>query len=308
MIPDVNNDAIAYLNGQYLRLGDAHVSVLDRGFIFGDGIYDVVPAYGGRPFRQAEHLARLERSMAAIGLANPLERSAWETIIEQLIQRSGLSDCMVYMQVTRGVARRDHAFPAGVSPTVFCMVSPFKRPDATLREGGLSAIGIPDERWLRCDIKSVSLLGNVLARQAAVEAGVDDVIQFRDGRLTEASAANIWVAKGGVLVAPLRDNFILEGIRYGLIEELAGQCGIPFESRAISADEVAAADELMLTSATKEILPITRYNHEAVGDGRPGPIYMRLRKAYDDAIAAATAGVACGPASDAPLNAGDTPV
>jgi len=292
MIPDVDPNAVAYLNGEYIRLADARVSVLDRGFIFGDGIYDVVPAYGGRPFRMAEHLARLDRSMDAIGLASPMARADWEAIIHELIRCSGLGDCMVYMQVTRGVARRDHAFPAGVQPTVFCMVSPFKRPDAALRERGLSAIGIPDERWQRCDIKAISLLGNVLARQAAVEAGVDDVIQFRDGKLTEASAANIWVAKGGTLVAPLRDRYILEGIRYSLIEALAVQCGIPFESRPVNADEVASADELMLTSATKEILPITRYNHQPVGDGQPGPVYTRLRAAYDDAIAAIEAGTA----------------
>lgn len=285
MIPDVNPDSVAYLNGQYVRLADAKVPVLDRGFIFGDGIYDVVPAYAGRPFRMVEHLARLERSMAAIGLADPYDRAAWKDIVHTLIQRSGLGDCMVYMQVTRGVARRDHAFPKGVEPTVFCMVSPFKRPDATLREKGLSAIGIPDHRWLRCDIKAISLLGNVLARQAAVEAGVDDVIQFRDGRLTEASAANIWVVRQGTLLAPVRDHFILEGIRYGFMEELAQDCGIPFEARSISADEVATADELLLTSATKEVLPITRYNDKAVGDGRPGPVYARLRQAYDQVIA-----------------------
>src|SRR5690606_11767486 len=195
MIPNVDNDSLVYLNGAYVRLGDAKVSVLDRGFIFGDGIYDVVPAYSGRPFRMEGHLARLERSMAAIGIRCGRTRADWEDIVKGLIACSGLGGCMVYIQVTRGVARRDHAFPEGVEPAVFCMVSPFRRPDAALREQGLSAIGIPDQRWLRCDIKSVSLLGNVLARQAAVEAGVDDVIQFRDGWLSEGSAANNWVVK-----------------------------------------------------------------------------------------------------------------
>lgn len=286
MIPNVDNDSLVYLNGDYVRLGDAKVSVLDRGFIFGDGIYDVVPAYAGKPFRMDGHLARLERSMAAIGIRCGLGRADWEGIVRQLIDRSGLGDCMVYIQVTRGVARRDHGFPEGVEPTVFCMVSPFKRPDATLREEGLSAIGIPDQRWLRCDIKSVSLLGNVLARQAAVEAGVDDAIQFRDGLLSEGSAANIWVVKDGTLLAPPRDNLILEGIRYGLMEELARDTGTPFVARPIAQAEVASADELLLTSATKEVLPITRYDGRPVGDGRPGPVYARLRAAYDAVIAA----------------------
>ncbi|MFA7668498.1 MAG: D-amino acid aminotransferase [Burkholderiaceae bacterium] len=288
MIPDVDNDAIVYLNGEYRRLAEAQVSVLDRGFIFGDGVYDVVPAYEGRPFRQGEHLARLERSMAAIGLACGLQRADWEGIVRELIARSGLGDCMVYIQVTRGVAKRDHAFPKGVAPTVFCMVSPFKRPAARLREQGLSAIAIPDQRWLRCDIKAISLLGNVLARQAAVEAGVDEAIQFRDGHLTEGAAANIWVAKGGALLAPPRSSLILEGIRYSLMEELAQACNIPFEARAITREEVDAADELMLTSATKEVLPILSFEGRPVGEGRPGPIYTRLRAAYDAAIVALT--------------------
>lgn len=286
MIPNVDNDALVYLNGEHVRLGDAKVSVLDRGFIFGDGVYDVVPAYGGKPFRMDAHLARLERSMAAIGIQCALGRAEWERVVLDLIARSGLGDCMAYIQVTRGVAKRDHGFPKGVEPTIFCMVSPFTRPDAALRERGLSAIGAPDLRWLRCDIKSVSLLGNVLARQQAVEAGVDDVIQFRDGHLTEGSAANIWVVRNGELLAPPRGNLLLEGIRYSLMEELAQECGIPFQMRAISEAEVAAADELMLTSATKEVLPITRYNHEPVGDGTPGPVYARLRAAYDAKIAA----------------------
>lgn len=286
MIPNVDNDSLVYLNGERVRLGDAKVSVLDRGFIFGDGVYDVVPAYGGKPLRMGAHLARLERSMAAIGIKCDLQRADWENIVLDLIQGSGLSECFVYMQVTRGVAKRDHGFPQDTTPTIFCMVSPFSRPDATLRERGLSAVGVNDERWLHCDIKSISLLGNVLARQKAVEAGVDDVVQFRNGHLTEGSAANIWVVKNGMLLAPPRDKMILEGIRYSLMEELAERCGIPFESRPITEAEVLVADELLLTSATKEVLPITRYNGQPVGDGKAGPVYTRLREAYDAVIAA----------------------
>ncbi|MFT0545064.1 D-amino acid aminotransferase [Allopusillimonas ginsengisoli] len=286
MIPDVDNDSIVYLNGQYVRLGDAKISVLDRGFIFGDGIYDVVPAYQGKPFRMEGHLARLERSLTAIGIDTGMTRDNWRALVTDMIARSGLGDCMVYIQVTRGVARRDHAFPENVQPTIFCMVSPFTRPDAAKREKGLSAVGIPDIRWLRCEVKSVSLLGNVLAKQQAVEAGVDDVLQFRDGFLSEGSSCNIWVVRNCVLLAPPRDNLILEGIRYGFIEELAAAANVPFEVRTISEAEVDTADELMLTSATKEILPITRYNARPVGKGVAGPVYAALRAGYDKVIAA----------------------
>lgn len=284
MIADVDNDSIVYLNGETLRLGDAKISVLDRGFIFGDGIYDVVPAYSGRPFRMDEHLSRLERSLASINIDANMQRADWEHVVTDMIDRSGLGDCMVYIQVTRGVARRDHAFPANSQPTVFCMVSPFVRPDAVQREQGLSAVSIPDLRWLRCEIKSISLLGNVLAKQAAVEAGVDEVLQFRDGFLSEGASSNVWIAKNNVLLAPPRNNLILEGIRYRLLEELAAQAGVSFEARPISKDEVDQADEIMMTSATKEILPITTYNGNPVGSGKPGPVYEKLRKGYDQAI------------------------
>lgn len=284
MIADVDNDSIVYLNGDYLRLGDAQISVLDRGFIFGDGIYDVVPAYSGRPFRMDEHLSRLERSLASINIQSSMQRADWEHLVTDLIQRSGLGDCMVYIQVTRGVAARDHAFPEQSKPTVFCMVSPFVRPGAVQREQGLSAIAIPDLRWLRCEIKSISLLGNVLAKQAAVEAGVDEVLQFRDGFLSEGASSNVWIVKNNVLLAPPRNNLILEGIRYRLLEELAEQAGVAFEARPISELDVDQADEIMMTSATKEILPITRYNANPVGNGKPGPVYEKLRKGYDQAI------------------------
>lgn len=284
MIANVDNDSIVYLNGETLRLGDARISVLDRGFIFGDGIYDVVPAYNGRPFRMDEHLDRLDRSLASIKIDVDMTRADWENLVTDLIQRSGLGDCMAYIQVTRGVAKRDHAFPENVKPTVFCMIAPMVRPNATQREQGLSAISIPDLRWLRCEIKSISLLGNVLAKQAAVDAGVDEVLQFRDGFLSEGASCNIWIAKDGVLMAPPRSNLILEGIRYRLLEELAEQAGVPFKADAISAHDVDHADEIMMTSATKEVLPITRYNGKPVGNGKPGPVYEILRKGYDQAI------------------------
>ncbi|WP_345796909.1 D-amino acid aminotransferase [Castellaniella sp. MT123] len=288
MIPGVDNDSIVYLNGDYVRLGDAKISVLDRGFIFGDGIYEVVPCYGGKPFLMGNHLARLQRSLAAIRLETGWDIPAWERLVLEMLSRSGsgAGDRTVYLQVTRGVAKRDHGFPENSQATIFCMVSPLKRPDAKKREHGMSAVSMADERWLHCEIKSVSLLGNVLAKQHATDAGVDEVLQFRDGHLSEGSSCNIWVVKDGVLRAPVRDHFILEGIRYGFLEGLATKAGIAFEARPITREEVAQADELMLSSATKEVLPITQYDGRPVGSGKPGPVYARLRADYDAAIAA----------------------
>jgi len=285
MIPNVDPDSIVYLNGEYLRLGDARISVLDRGFIFGDGIYEVVPAYGRKPFRMDGHLARLERSLASIKINVGWQRGDWEKLVVGMLDRVPFETSMAYLQVTRGVAKRDHAFPAQATPTVFCMVSAFERPGAALREQGIAVISVPDLRWLHCEIKSVSLLGNVLAKQQAVDAGVDEVVQFRDGYLSEGASCNVWVVKNGTLLAPLRNNLILEGIRYRLLEELAQAAGIRFESRRISQQEVEQADELMLTSATKEVLPVVKYNGKPVGAGRPGPVYAKLRAGYDQAVA-----------------------
>ena len=285
MIPDVDNDSIVYLNGEYVRLGDAKVSVLDRGFIFGDGVYEVVPAYGGQPLRLAQHVARLQRSLAKVRIATGRSDADWTQLLTGMIARADARICAVYLQVTRGVARRVHGFPQPTpSPTIFAMASPLARPSEQARTQGFSVVSMQDMRWLHCDIKSVSLLGNVLAKQHATEQGVDDVIQFRDDRLTEGSSSNVWVVAGGKLLAPPRDNLILEGVRYAFLQELARENGIPFESRIILRHEVEAADELMLSSATKEILPITQYDGRPVGSGKPGPVYAKLRAAYDTVI------------------------
>ncbi|GAA4337259.1 D-amino acid aminotransferase [Pigmentiphaga soli] len=285
MIPGIAEDAVAYLDGTFLPLAEARVSVLDRGFIFGDGVYEVVPVYRRRPFRMAQHLARLARSLGAIRIRNPHDEAGWQALVERLIAAHPYDDQIVYLQVTRGVAKRDHAFPAGdLAPTVFGMSSPFTRPDAAQRDGGLATVSMPDERWLHCEIKSVSLLGNVLARQYAADRGVPEVVMFRDGFLSEGSSSNVWLVKDGVLRAPVKNNLILEGIRYGFIESLAAARGIRFEMRPIARAEVDAADELMLSSATKEILPIVSLDGRPVGAGRPGPVYASLRQGYDEAI------------------------
>lgn len=280
------DDSICYLNGEFLPLAEAKVSVLDRGFIFGDGIYEVVPVYYGKPFRFEPHMARFERSTREIGLANPLSRTQWLELVNQLVARNPGEHQFVYWQVTRGVARRDFAFPKDATPTVFAMTTPFTRPSEAQRTRGLSAVSRRDERWLRCDVKSVSLLGAVLARQYATEQGADEVVQFRDGFLTEGSASNMWVVRGDTLYGAQRDNLILEGIRYGFIESLCDRLGIAFKVTRLSKEDVASADELMLSAATRELLPITRLDGRAVGTGAPGPIYTRLRAAYDDAIEA----------------------
>ncbi|MDT3678446.1 MAG: D-amino acid aminotransferase [Burkholderiaceae bacterium] len=278
----------AWLNGEWLPLEDARVSVLDRGFVFGDGVYEVVPVYGGRKFRWAQHLARLERSLAAVSIRNPHDERGWTHLVDELVARHPWTDQFVYLQVTRGVARRDHAFPpSDVAPTVFAMASELVAPPAAQREQGVAAVTLPDERWLHCDIKTTSLLGNVLARQAAVSAGAAECVMFRDGFLTEGAASNIWVVRNGALFGPPKDNLVLEGIRYGLIAELAPQAGVPLEIRRILREEVQAADELMMSSATKELLPITRLDGRPVGTGRPGPIYAALYAAYQRAKATA---------------------
>ena len=276
---------LCYLNGEWLPLADARISPLDRGFIFGDGVYEVVPIYHRKPFRFAQHLARLERSLKEIGIGNPFDKAGWAALVERIVGACPADDQYVYIQVTRGVAKRDFAFPVDIKPTVFAMTTPFQRPSPQLREAGLHAVTREDERWARCDIKSVSLLGAVLARQFAVERDAQEVVQFRDGWLTEGSASNIWVVKDGAVSGPPRDRRILEGIRYGFIGELCAANSIVFTERRIARAEVENADELVLTAATREVLPITRLDGKAVGNGAPGPIYRRLRAAYDAAIA-----------------------
>ncbi len=275
--------SLVYLNGEFLAPSEARISVLDRGFIFGDGVYEVIPMYGRRPFRAKQHMARLFRSLAAVGIANPHSEEEWMALIGKVADAFPDDDQLVYLQVTRGVARRAHAFPKDAAPTVFIMTNTLTRPGADEVERGVSCVSMEDKRWLHCDIKSISLLGNVLAAQEAAQASATEAIQFRDGFLTEASASNVWVAKDGKLMAPPRDKLILEGIRYALIEELCAAAGIPFEERRIAREEVFAADEVMLSSASKEVLPVVAIDGRPVGNGKPGPIARQLYAAYQAA-------------------------
>lgn len=285
-IQGIEGDPIVYLNGNHLPLSKAGVSVLDRGFIFGDGIYEVVPVYWQQPFRMQEHLARLDRSLAKIHIAQPFAREQWQELIADLLAVQPARDyAMVYIQVTRGVAKRDHAFPnPSVKPTVFAMVAPMTRPGEAARANGLRAVSIEDMRWLHCDIKSVSLLGNVLAKQAAIDAGVDEVIQFRGDFLTEGAACNVWLVENGKVFGAPRDNRVLEGIRYGLFQELCSQCGLEFTLEPVARQRMIDADEIMVSSATREVLPVVELDGKPVGKGVPGEVYARLRQAYDDAL------------------------
>ncbi len=272
-----------YLNSAFVPLDEARVSVLDRGFIFGDGVYEVVPAYARRPFRLHAHLARLGRSLSAVGLENPLDCNQWAALLERLLADNDPADQCIYMQVTRGVARRDHAFPANTVPTVFAYSFPFPHVQAGLREKGASAVTLPDMRWLSAHVKSISLLGSVLARQASAELGAQETILIRDGWLTEASSSNVWVVRHGQLLSPPMDHLKLEGIRVALMDELAASTGVAVRRRPVAEWELRCADEILLTSATKEVLAVTLLDDRPVGAGLPGPVYTALYAAYQSA-------------------------
>ncbi|MFN3571103.1 MAG: aminotransferase class IV [Polaromonas sp.] len=272
-------------------LRDAKISVMDRGFIFGDGVYEVVPVYGGKPFRFAQHMARLDRSLAELRIANPLTHDKWRGIVMQLVDGYALSqhsapekiDQLVYIQITRGVALRDHVMPPDLAPTVFVMTSTMKPPTPEQRAGGVACVTADDFRWSKAHIKATSLLGAVFARQISADADAVETVMFRDGFLSEAAACNVWVVQDGKVLGPPKDNLVLEGIRYGLIESMCRDAGIPFELRRVRREEVLAADELLLSSATKEVLAITTLDGQPVGTGKPGPVYAKLHAAYQRA-------------------------
>jgi D-alanine transaminase len=280
-------DTPCYLNGEVVPLSQAKVSVLDRGFIFGDGVYEVVPAYARRLFRFDEHMARLGRNLAKLRIANPLGRDAWLANCRRLIDGVAAADQLVYIQVTRGVAMRDHVMPEGITPTVFMMANPMKPATAEQRHHGVACVTARDFRWERGDIKSTSLLGNVLARQISADHGALETILFRDGFLTEASASNVWVVHEGALLGPPKSEHVLEGIRVDLLKELCEEEGLAYNLRPIPEADVLAADELLLSSATKEVLPVTTLDGQPVGHGamrgKPGPLYARLYEAYQRA-------------------------
>lgn len=280
-------DTLCHLNGRTLPLRDAQVSVLDRGFLFGDGVYEAVPVYGRRLFRFDDHMARLERSLSKLRIPNPHDRHGWLTLLRELVGAHPAEDQMLYLQVTRGVAPREHIMVQGLEPTVFAMTNAMRPPSAEQRHHGVSCVTARDFRWERADIKSISLLGNVLARQIAADHGAAETILLRDGWLTEGSSSNVWVVHEGALLGPPRSDHLLEGVRMALMAELCEECGIAHNLRPLSEDDLRTADEVLVTSAGREVLPVTRIDGELVGHGalrgRPGPVYARLYEAYQRA-------------------------
>ena len=271
-----------YLNGEFMPMEQARVPVLDRGFIFGDGVYEVIPVYSRHPFRLAEHLRRLQASLDGIRLSNPHDDAEWTRLVRRLIGLNAPEDQSLYLHVTRGVAKRDHAFPKGVAPTVFMMSNALVTPPRDQVEKGVGAITATDNRWLRCDIKAIALLPNVLLRQLAVDADCVETVLLRDGIMTEGAASNIFVVKDGILLAPPKNHLMLPGITYDVVLELAQADGIEHEVRPVAESELRGADEAWLTSSTKEVLAIVRLDGKALGKGVPGPLFRRMYALYQE--------------------------
>lgn len=273
-------EAIVFLNGEFLPATQAKISVLDRGFIFGDGVYEVIPVYGGHLFRLNQHLKRLDDSLVAIRIAPPLSHDRWRSILTELVQQNGGGDQSVYLQITRGVALRDHAFPKGVEPTVFAMANPLKPVPSDILTHGVTAITLTDSRWQHCNVKAITLLANVLARQQALDTGAAEAILLRDGFANEGAASNLFIVKERALYTPPKSAQLLPGITRDLILELAAANQIPFHEAPISESVLRDADEIWLTSSTKEILPVTQLDGKKVGTGQPGPLWSRMLALY----------------------------
>lgn len=273
---------LVYLNGEYLPLNEAKVSVLDRGFIFGDGVYEVIPAYGSKALRFDHHMQRLQNSLDAVRIINPLSNDQWQQIIDKLIADTHSQDQYVYLHITRGVASRDHQFPEETQPTVFVMSSVLHPVDAKLLKNGITAVTLDDIRWQHCNIKAIALLPNILLRQQAVDKDAKEAILIRDGNMTEGAASNVFIVTNGVIKTPPKDNKLLPGITRDLVVELAQTHNIPIEETIISEKEFLAADEIWLTSSTKEILPVTQINEQQVGNGKPGAVWQDMFQKYQD--------------------------
>ncbi len=285
---------IAYLNGDFLPLDQACVPVMDRGFLFGDGIYEVIPVYGGKLFRLTHHLKRLQNSLDAVRIANPLDADAWEAILTELVERNPGSDQAVYLQVTRGVApRRDHAFPEETRPTVFAMSSPSAEPVNITAIQGITAITLPDIRWQHCNIKAITLLPNVLLRQQAIDAGSAEAILLKDGYAIEGAASNVFIVNNGILTTPPNGPALLPGITRDLILELADANAVLFREGSISEADLRQADEIWLSSSTREISPVTKLDDQPVGSGQPGPVWQTMIGLFQEYKERVRRGQAC---------------
>ena len=272
---------VCYLNGEYLPLAEARVSPLDRAFLFGDAVYEVVPVYASRPFRLREHLDRLARSLAGIRMDPPLTHADWDGILKTLIERNGGGDQYVYFQVTRGAELgRNHAWPTGLEPTVFAFANPLEPVSPALLDQGLAAITAQDIRWARRDIKSTALLANTLLKKLAVDAGAFETILLERGELTEGSSTTVHVITGGEIHTPPNGHHILPGTTRDVVTELAARCGIPSASRRVTEEELRAADEIWLAFSTRGVLPVTRLDGKPVRTGKPGPLFERIYASF----------------------------
>jgi D-alanine transaminase len=277
-------EGLAYLDGVFLPLAEARVSPMDRGFLFGDGAYEVIPVYSRQAFRLAQHLARLARTLAALRIADPHRPEAWADLIRQVIAGNPWDDQAVYLQVTRGTAsRRRQAFPGPeVKPTVFLCAEPLSVPTPQQLAEGVAAVSSADFRWLRCDLKTTSLLANCLLRQQAVDQGAVETILFRDGFLTEGAVSSIFIVKDGVLAVPPKGHLMLPGVTYDVVLELAAAHGVRVEVRDVLEAEVRSAAEIWMTSSSAEVLPIVSLDRRPVGDGRPGPLGRQMVGWYQE--------------------------
>lgn len=274
--------ATIYLNGQFLPDDQPCISPLDRGFIFGDGVYEVIPVYNGHLFRIHEHLQRLDDSLSAVGIKLELDHSQWQLILNELVSKNGGGNQSVYLQITRGVAPRDHAFPIATQPTVFVMSHPLKPVADEIRQHGVRAVTLEDIRWKYCHIKTIALLPNILLRQQALDSGAVEAILIRDGEITEGAASNLFIVHQGVVKTPPKGPLLLPGITRDLVLELAQQQQIPCAETTITLAELQQADEIWLTSSTKEILPVTHLDNQAIANGKPGPVWQQMITIYQD--------------------------
>lgn len=274
--------SIAYLNGEWQPLEETRVPVLDRGFLFGDGVYEVIPVYSGRPFRLKEHLQRLEGNLAAIRIDRTVTHDEWETIVRRLIEDLGPVDQALYLQVTRGIApKRDHAFPEETNPTVFAMTNPLPLPDPERASQGYAAITVSDERWNNCHIKAITLLANLLARQEAADSNAQEAIFIRDGKAVEGAASNLFIVRDRLLITPPKSRHLLPGITRDFVLELAAEHGIPYAEAEIPLEELKTADEIWVTSSIREIVPIVSLDGEPVGSGQTGPGWLRMHELFE---------------------------
>ena len=274
--------SIVYLNGKFLKLEEAHVPVLDRGFIFGDGVYEVIPVFGGKPFRLSPHIERLDGNLAAVRIKNPYTDEEWQELLATLISKNGSDDQSIYLQITRGVAKRDHGFPAQSTPTVFAMCNPISEPSTEVMKNGICAITLDDIRWQHCNIKAITLLPNILLRQQALDSDCDEAILIRNNKVTEGAASNIFIVKDSTLITPPKSEQLLPGITRDLVVELSKMNNITCLEQEISESELRSADEIWITSSTKEIVAVTTLDGTPVGSGKPGEMWKKIVAIYND--------------------------